>query len=117
MQQGSDAGDLGERVLEQLQPLGDQLRAEERRPCDISSRPGKAGDEPISDRIAHGRRDDRDDGVACRAARAAGVAPATMRSTLRRASSVARRGRRSSFPVGRPVLNENVLILHIAAFA
>jgi hypothetical protein len=36
--------------------------------------------------------------VACCAARAAGVFPATMRSTLRRTSSVARVGNRSSFP-------------------
>jgi len=62
MQEGSDARNLGERFLEQLQTLGNQLGAEEGQPRDIPTRPRDAGDQAVSDRIAHNRRHNGDTG-------------------------------------------------------
>ncbi len=53
MPEDSDAQNAGERLLEQLQPLGDEFRAQEGRARNICTRPGETGHEPIANRIAH----------------------------------------------------------------
>jgi hypothetical protein len=54
------AGDSGNRLLEQLQPLADQLRRESGHSSDVSPRPRQAGHEPTPDRIVMIRHDDGD---------------------------------------------------------
>ena len=54
-----DAGELGNRFLEQLQLLANQLRRDPPGSCDISTRPREARDEPVLDRIGDRRDDDR----------------------------------------------------------
>src|SRR5258705_432823 len=44
---------MGERGSEELEAFGDQPRAKEGRASDIAAGPREAGDEAISDRIAH----------------------------------------------------------------
>jgi len=54
------AGDSGNGLLEQLQPLADQLRREDGQPRDVSPRSRQAGHEPTPDRILMNRHDDGD---------------------------------------------------------
>ena len=58
--EGSHASETGNDVSEQLQALGDQLRAEKGRPRHITARPCQAGDQPVADGVGHNRRDDGD---------------------------------------------------------
>ena len=117
MPEGSDARDRGNRFLEQLQTLGNQLRAEEGQPCDVSTLARKARHEPVSDRIAHSLRDNGDHG-----GRLLGGAG---RGRIRRDDEVdletgqlGRQTRQSlDLPFRRSVLNDDVLTLQIAAFA
>jgi hypothetical protein len=60
MQEGSHTSEPGNDVSEQLQTLGDQLRAEKRRPRNIAARPCQAGDQLVADRIGHDSCDDGD---------------------------------------------------------
>src|SRR5262245_60461996 len=60
MPEGSNARHGGKSLLEQLQPLGGKLRAEERHPGDVPTRPREAGREAVPDRVAHDRHHDGD---------------------------------------------------------
>jgi hypothetical protein len=58
MPQDRDAGHPRQRLLEQLELLGDQPRAEERVPGEIAAGSGEARHEAVADGITHGHRDD-----------------------------------------------------------
>jgi hypothetical protein len=60
MPKRSDAGNIGQRLLEQTETLGDNLRAEKRQACDVPARPRERSHEPVFDRVAHDRHDDWD---------------------------------------------------------
>jgi len=117
MPEGRDPRNLGEGLLEQLQALRDQLGAEVRQPGDVPTRPRETGHEPVSDRIANDRHDDGD--------RGGRLLYSTGRWRIRREDEVdletGQFGRQTweplDLPIGRSVLNEDVLTLHIAAFA
>src|SRR4051794_1822464 len=56
----SDTRRARKNLLEQFQPLAGEVRAEERQPRDIATRPGQARDEAGADWILHRRRYNRD---------------------------------------------------------
>src|SRR5512144_684366 len=60
MPQDRDEGDPRQTFPEQLQVLGYQLRTQEGGPREIPTGSGEAGHEAVSDRVAHGGRDDGD---------------------------------------------------------
>ena len=114
---GSDARDPGKSFPEQLEAFGDWFRAEKGQPRDIPTRPREAGDESVSDRITHNRRDDGDRGgrLLCGAGR--WRIPRDDEIDVETGEFVRPTRQPLDLPVCRSILNDNVLTLHIAVFA
>src|SRR4029453_7917658 len=55
-----NTGELGNNLLEQLQPLSSQLRDDACQPCDVATGPRQALDEPSSNGVSRRRHNDRD---------------------------------------------------------
>ena len=86
-------------LLQKLQSFSAYLWGKGGQSSDVSTRSRKAGDEPVGNRIAILRHDNGN--RSCRFLGGDGLRagpPVTMTSTLRRTSSAASAGRRSSFP-------------------
>ena len=114
MPEDSHARHLGERLLEQLQTLRDQFRAEEGRPCEVRTWPSEAGHEPVADRIPHGRRHDGDRGGRLLSRTGPWRSPCDDEVGLETGELSGQTGEALDLPVRLSVLNQDVLTLHVA---
>ena len=117
MPEGSNARYGGKRLLEQLQPLGGELRAKERHSGNVAARLSEAGHEPISDRVAHDRHHDGDSGrrLLCSAGRG-GIA-GDDEVEIETNELLRQLCKSLDVSICIPVLDDDVLPLHIAPLA
>src|SRR6185295_4640575 len=117
MPQDRDEGDPRQTFPEQLQVLGYQLRPQEGGPREIATGSGEAGHEAVSDRVAHGGRDDGDrlGRLPCGAGRRGseghdeiGLEADELGSQIRKTLDVS---------VGGPVLDQDVVTLDMTTLA
>src|SRR5205823_2167980 len=88
------AGELGNDLLEQLQPLSAQFRGDLVQPRDVAAGPRDTLSEPAFNKVARRGNHNRDGALAYLTANAGDVVSVKMRSTWRRTRSLARPGSR-----------------------
>jgi len=106
-------GDSRNGLLEQLQAFGDCLRGEEGQPRDVAARARKAGDKPAPNRIGGSSEDDGDRPgrvLGCERRRRA----LANEDVNLEANQLSRQGGKPfELPLGRSVLDEDVLVLDV----
>ena len=115
--QDRNARKCGKSCLEYLQPLSAQLSVQVGQPRNVPTRPSKAGNEPRADWIGGDRHDDWDG--RCRLLRGRRRWSTLRNDSLDLESRQLGREVRKPFvlSLGRSILNDDVLALHVAAFA
>src|SRR6266404_2248532 len=116
MPEYSDAGNLRKYFPEKSQTFGNQFRAGEGRPRDVSSWPRQAGHESVSDRIAHSTYDDRRRGEHLLCSKAGGRSPREDEVELETRQFGSQSQEPFNLPICCPVLDEDILTLNIAKF-
>ena len=116
MPKRSNAGCVGQRLLEQTQTFGGKLRAEERQAGDVPAWPGERGDEPVFDGIAHDRHEDGDRGGRVQHSAGRRRIGGQDKVELERGELIRQTRKSLDLPVCGSVFDDDSLPLHIAAF-